>query len=247
MGLVSFPKNFVIISKPRKEVHRIEKKHFGLDVLMNFPGAWRALNRKWVENPDLLKAGEIKLLSEIDEFRHFLVKIKYLRKGIASKHFFEDDAEFELWQHINGFSLAVNATEDLAEIAAVMLSVGIYRDPFALRIRRISKEDFLALVRYVKSLGGVVNILHLRWVRTEKGILSTFKISGKTLNGFDIEKLIEASKRVTRIGFHIPNLGGTEFNFWVAHWGGGTIYIPQMPERHNIWSLILFFERALGN
>ncbi len=241
------PKNFVIISKPRREIYKVERNHFSLNDLMNFPGAWKALNQKWIENPDLLKAGEIRLLSEIDEFRHFLVRITYLRKGIASKDFFTDNAEFELWQHIDGFSLAVNATEDLAEIAAVMLSVGIYKDPFALRIRRMSKKDFLALVRYVKSVGGDVNILHLRWVRTEKGILSTFKISGRTLEEFDIEKLIEASKKVTRIGFYIPNLGGTEFKFWIAHWGGGTIYTPQILERHNIWSLILFFEKVLEN
>jgi len=241
------PKNFAILTKPRIEVDKIERKDYELGLLMNFPGAWKAINNKWLEDPDRLQDGGICFLSDQGEFRHFKVWFKYRRRGIAARNYVTEDAEFELWQHKNGFSLAVNAPKALAELAANLLSVAIYKDPFAVRIRKIRKEDFLALVQYTRSIGGKVVVLHLRHIRTEDmGILSVLKISGMDMKRANVDKLLNAAKRVTRIGFYIPNLGGTEFKFWIGHWGGGTIYLPPILEPHHVWTLIRFFEGVLG-
>jgi len=62
-------------------------------------------------------------------------------------------AEFEIWQHKKGLSLVVNAPRELAELASTFLSVAKYNDPFAVKLRKLGKEDFLALIRYVRSLG----------------------------------------------------------------------------------------------
>lgn len=240
------PTNFTILTRPREEIVKVEKTTFGLEVLMDFPSAWRALGSKWMDSPERLKEGELQLLSEEGEFRHFKVWIKYEKKGIAAKEYSLEKAEFQVWQHKNGFSLIINAPRILAELSACLLSVAIYKDPFAIRVHKIRKEDFLTLISYVKSLGGKVVVLHLRGINTEDmGNLSVFKVSGKDLEkSQDIDRFLEVAKKVTRIGFQIPNLGGTEFRFWLGHWGGGTIYLPSMTEPHHVWNLIRFFEKA---
>jgi hypothetical protein len=98
----------------------------------------------------------------------------------------------------------------------------------------------------VKSLGGKVTLLRLRYVKTEDmGELSVLKISGRSMEEQNINRLLNATKKITCIGFHIPNLGGEEFKFWAGHWGGGTIYAPSVLKPHHIWCLIKFFENSL--
>jgi len=240
------PKNFAILTKPRIEVDRVDEEKYNLDLLMNFPGAWKALNEKWLETPKRLIDGEIQLLSDFTDYRHFAISINYTKKGIAAKEYREEKAEFEVWQHKNGFSLVVNAPRELAELTATFLSVAVYKDPFAVRIRKLSQEDFFTLLRYVRGIGGRVIVLQLRHVKTvDMGELSVLKISGETIEGESIEKLLNAARKITRIGFQIPNLNGEQFKFWVGHWGGGTIYSPTMSKPHHAWSLIKFFEGAL--
>lgn len=240
------PKNFAIITRPRIEVEKVEKKKCEIDVLLNFPGAWKAINEKWLESPQRLKYGQIEFVSEIEDYRHFKAYITYARKGIAAKEYTEEEAEFDIWQHKNGFSLVVNAPKELAELAATFLSVYVYKDPFALRIRRMNMEDFLALIRYTHSIGGKVITIHLRYVKTEDmGEISVLKISGKDIEKANVNRLLSAAKKVTRIGFQIPFLGGEEYKFWIGHWGGGTIYTPPLSEVHHIWNLVNFFENAI--
>jgi len=240
------PKNFAILTRPRMEVNKVEKKRYKIDILMNFPGAWKAIGEKWLETPKRLKDGELELLSDSMDYRHFMVRINYRRRGIAAKEYSEEKAEFEVWQHKNGFSLVVNAPKDLAELTAAFLSVAIYKDPFAMKIRKLRREDFMTLIQHARSLGGRVIVLQLRYVKTEEmGELSVLKISGKSIEGKSIDKLMNAARKVTRIGFHIPNLGKEQFKFWVGHWGGGTIYTPSMSKPHHIWSLVKFFEDSL--
>jgi len=240
------PKNFAILTKPRIEVNKVEKKRYGIDILMNFPGAWKAIDEKWLETPKRLRDGELELLSDLGDYRHFKVRIDYSRKGIAAKEYSEEKAEFEVWQHKNGFSLVVNAPKDLAELTATFLSVAIYKDPFAVRMRKLNREDFMALVQHARSRGGRVIVLQLRYVKTEEmGELSVLKISGKSIEGQNVDRLLNAARKVTRIGFQIPNLSKEQFKFWVGHWGGGTIYTPSMSDPHHIWSLVKFFEDAL--
>jgi len=241
---MTLPKNFAILTRPRVEIKDISMDNkFKISVLMSFPGAWKAIDAKWLESPERLKDGELTLVSEIGEYIHHRIWFDYYKKGIAAKDYHLERAEFEIWQHKNGFSLVVNAPRELAELSAAFLSVARYRDPFAVRIRKLNKEDFLTLIRHVKSLGGEITVLQLRYVKTEDmGELSVLKISGKSIGEQNIDKLLNAARKVTRIGFHIPNLGGEEFKFWIGHWGGGTIYTPSMSEPHHIWNLIKFFE-----
>jgi len=240
------PKNFAILTRPRREVNSVKVRSYSLDSLLNFPGAWKAISSRWLEDPNRLQDGGIRLLSDEGEYRHYKVWFRYLRRGIASRRYMPDEAEFELWQHKGGFSLVVNAPKALAELTATLLSTAIYKDPFAVRVRRLEKDDFLTLVRYVRSIGGKVVVLHLRYIRTEDmGDLSVLKMSGPNMKRENIDRLLGVARRVTRVGFHIPNMGGTEFKFWVGHWGGGTIYLPPTLEPHHVWSLIRFFENAL--
>jgi hypothetical protein len=238
------PKNFAVLTRPRVDIKDLSNK-YGIDTLMNFPGAWKAISERWLES-GRLKDGELRLLSEIEEYMHYRVWFDYSRRGIAEKEYHMERAEFEIWQHKNGFSLVVNAPRELAELSATFLSVAKYGDPFAIRVRRMGREDFLALIQHANSLGGKVTVLQLRDIRTEDmGELSSLKISGKSMEDQNVSKLLNAAKRITRIGFQIPNLGGEEFRFWVGHWGGGTIYTPSMSEPHHAWSLIKFFEDSL--
>ena len=236
------PKNFAILTKPRVDVSKIQQKKYGIEVLLNFPGAWKAIDEKWLEAPNRLKGGGLDLLSDLGEFRHFKVYFNYFRKGIAAKEYTEERAEFEVWQHKNGFSLVVNAPRDLAKLAATFISTAIYKDPFSIRIRSLDRDDFIALVRYVRTRGGKVTVLQLRRVETsDMGVLSVLKISsGQGIKDQDVDRFLNAAKKVTRIGFQIPNLNNEQFKFWVGHWGGGTIYTPSLTEPHHAWSLVKF-------
>lgn len=240
------PKNFAILTKPRVEVESVKEKVYKIDKLMNFPGAWKAVSNKWLETPERLKDGELSLLSEGEEYRHFKVWFDYYRKGIAAKEYTLERAEFEIWQHKGGFSLVVNAPRELAELSATFLSTAIYNDPFAIRVRRLNRDDFITLIRYIRSLGGKVTIIHLRYVKTEDmGELSVLKISGKKMDERNIDRLLDVAKKITRVGFQVSNLSQEEYRFWVGHWGGGTIYTPSMSEPHHSWILIKLFENSL--
>ncbi|MEO0252421.1 MAG: hypothetical protein ABIM44_09345 [candidate division WOR-3 bacterium] len=242
------PKNFAILTKPRVEVKDVKERVHKLDKLMNFPGAWKALSEKWLNTPSRLKDGELSLLSEDEEYRHFRVWFDYYRKGIAAKEYTLERAEFEIWQHRGGISLVVNAPRELAELSATFLSAAIYNDPFTLRARKLSRDDFMALIRHVKSLGGKVTVIQLRYVKTEDmGELSVLKLSGKNMDERNIDRLLSAARKITRVGFQISNLGREEYRFWAGHWGGGTIYTPSMSEPHHSWLLIKFFESALSD
>jgi len=246
---MTLPKNFAVLTRPRIEPKDMDLgKEFKLDILMKFPGAWKAIDAKWLETPGRLKDGGLTLVSEDEDYAHYRVWFDYFRKGIAAKEYRLEKAEFEIWQHKNGLSLVVNAPRELAELSATFLSVVRCRDPFAIRLHKLNKEDFITLIQYVRSLGGKVTVLQLRYVRTEDmGELSSLKVSGKDMEEQNIEKLLSAARKVTRIGFYIPNLGGEVFKFWVGHWGGGTIYMPLTLEPHHIWRLIDFFENSFCN
>jgi hypothetical protein len=240
------PKNFAILTRPRIETKSEgANKEFRLDELMKFPGAWKAIDPKWLEIPERLKDGGLMLVSEDENYARYKVWFDYLRKGIAAKEYRLERAEFEIWEHKNGLSLVVNAPRELAELSATFLAVIKCKDPFAIRLYKLNKENFIALIQHVRSLGGKVTVLQLRFVRTEDmGELSSLKISGKDLEEQNIDKLLSAAKKITRVGFYIPYLGEV-FKFWVGHWGGGTIYMPIIIEPHHVWKLIEFFEKSI--
>jgi hypothetical protein len=244
---MTLPKNFAILTRPRIEPKSLDvNKEFKLDIMMEFPGAWKAINAKWLEAPERLKDGGLILVSEDENYAHYKVWFEYLRKGIAAKEYRAERAEFEIWQHKDGLSVVVNAPRELAELSATLLSIVKCNDPFAIRLYKLNKENFVTLIQYVRSLGGKVTVLQLRYVKTEDmGELSSLKISGKTMEGQNVDKLLSAARKVTRVGFYLPNLGGEGFKFWIGHWGGGTIYTPVILEPRHIWCLIRFFENSL--
>ncbi len=75
--------------------------------------------------------------------------------------------------------------------------------------------------------------------------MSVYNLSGKNI-GNPLES-IEAAKKVKRMGFRFPRLADAPFHFWVADWGGGTIYQPLDVRPHHVIALTNFFEKALGD
>jgi hypothetical protein len=107
----------------------------------------------------------------------------------------------------------------------------------------LRKEDFIAIQKHALSLGGVLSALHLRNVKVGNTERSVYNTTGKNIGNHD--DLIVAAKKVKRMGFRFPRLGNSEFHFWVADWGGGTLYQPLQFLPHHVITLAKFFEEAL--
>lgn len=140
--------------------------------------------------------------------------------------------------------MAINCPKVLVDAVASLLSLCIYGDLGGFSDKNLNKGDFLLVQKYALSLGGIMVVLHLRDIKVAEREMSVYNMTGRNIG--NPEKLIRAAKKVKRMGFRFPRLGDSEFHFWVADWGGGTLYQPSEFLPHHIMTLTKFFERALG-
>lgn len=232
------PKGFAIIVPNRKDIS-LKKKSIMLAELKEFPGSWKV---KWL---DKITRGALRLSSEVDDIRHFNVEMEYMQWRVLAKSAEKVPGNFDVWQHKNGYAVAVNCPKNLVDATAALLSLSVYGDLAGFSSKNLHKADFIAIQKYAFGLGGVMAALHLRNIKVGDSEMSVYNITGKNIG--NPEKLIKAAKKVKRMGFRFPRLGDSEFHFWVADWGGGTLYQPSEFLPHQVIALAKFFEEALKN
>jgi hypothetical protein len=221
----------------------LKKGKYPLKKLMDFPGSsclWKS------GEEDIVKEGELELVSEIQEFREFDITFKYRRrKTQISDESLIETGKFKLWQHKRGLAVAIDSPRLLSNVAASFLSVVQYNELKAIKPLEMNTKEFLALRKHAIELDGKVTMLHLKNVESNNIKLSVFQVHGNDLEKMDVEKMLIGAKKIKRVGFSIPNLMGESYSFWVADWGGGAIYKPTELLPHQIAGILEFFEDSL--
>jgi hypothetical protein len=230
------PRGFAILVPSRRDVP-LKKKNVTLAELRSFPGSWK------VRGLDRITDGTLNLISENEDLRHFSVEMKYLQRSVIAPRAVEVSGNFDVWQHRGGFAVAVNCPTFLVDAVASLISLSIYEDLGGITGKTLKKEDFIAIQAHAFSLGGIMTALHLRGISVDGYYRSVYNTTGKNI-GKEEEK-IKSAKKVKRIGFRFPRLGDSQFYFWVADWGGGTLYQPSQLLPHQVITLAKFFEEAL--
>jgi len=230
------PRGFAILVPSRGDI-QLKKKSVTLAELKSFPGSWK------VKGLDRIISGVLRLYSETEDLRHFSVEMEYMQWRVIAKSAEKVSGKFDIWQRRGGYAVAVDCHRFLVDAAATLLSLSIYGELGGFSGRNLKKEDFISIQKHAFSLGGKMAALHLRNIRVEDSEMSVYNITGKNIG--NPQKLIRAAKKVKRMGFRFPRLGDSEFHFWVADWGGGTLYQPSQFLPHQVMTLAKFFEESL--
>jgi len=233
---MSRPRGFAILVPNRMDMTP-KKKRVTLAELKEFPGSWK------VKGLDRITSGVLSLSSETEDFRHFSVEMEYKQWSVIAKSAGKVSGSFDIWQRRGGYAVAVDCPRVLLDAAASLLSLSIYGDLGGFCTKNLKKEDFIAIQKHAFSLGAVMAALHLRNVKVGDSEMSVYNMTGKNIG--NPQMLIRAAKKVKRIGFRFPRLGDSEFHFWVADWGGGTLYQPSQLLPHQVMTLAKFFEESL--
>lgn len=252
-------REFAILIQPRKDVP-FQNKKYSYDIFKNFPGS----SRLWKsEEEDVVTDGEFDVVMENKEFRELDVTLRYKRRQTGiSRDRPEVTGKFKLWQHKGGLAVAIDSDREISEVTAAFVSVAQHNELRAIRLRRMEKRHFTALISHAFELGGEVNLQHLKDGEDYYGKFRTLDRHGNFYAEkkikmkcpkcdyewdlkIDGKKPFKSAKRVKRVGFSIPNLMGESYNFWIADWGIGAVYKPTSLLPHQIAGLLEFFEGAL--
>jgi len=233
---MSQPTGFAILVPNRRDMP-LKKKSVNLAELKEFPGSWK------IKGMDRITDAMLRVISESEELRHFKANVEYKQWSVIARSATMMRGEFDIWQRRSGYAVAVNCPTVLVDAAASLLSLSIYDDLGGFSGKSLKKDDFIAIQKHAFSLGGVMAVLHLRNVKIGGIERSVYNTTGKNIG--NEEELIRAAKKVKRMGFRFPRLGDSYFHFWVADWGGGTLYQPSQFLPHHVVTLAKFFEEAL--
>lgn len=226
-----------VLLVPSKEDAPLKKKRVDLSKLKDFPGSWK------VKGLDRIIDGALSFSSESGDYRHFRVHMKYERGSVITQKPTIVEGDFDIWQHKNGYAIAVKCPNALVDTVASLLSLSIHGELGWFHSKNLEREDFMAIQKHAFSLGGVMAVLHLRDVKVGDSQMSVYSVSGKNIG--NPEKLINAAKKIKRMGFRFPRLGSSQYHFWVANQGNGTLYQPSEFLPHQVITLAKFFEEAL--
>lgn len=230
------PRSFALLV-PISEDASIKKKQVSVEDLKSAPASWK------ISGLERTVEGTLRLVSESEEMRHFEVSMKYKQRSVIAEKASVISGTYEVWQHRNGYAIALDSPSTLVSPTAALLSLSVYGEIGRFHGRTLGKDDFKLIEEHAARLGGVMAALHLRNVKVGPNEMSVYNVTGKNIG--DLDKMIKAAKKIKRMGFRIPRLGDTPYYFWVADWGGGTIYQPLDMMPHQVVSLIKFFEDAL--
>lgn len=116
----------------------------------------------------------------------------------------------------------------------------------AVRLLEMDLNRYMALKQHAIELGGNVNMLHLKKVKSENLNLNVFTVHGSDVAKMNVDQMLKSAKIIKRVGFFVPNLVGEYYySFWIADWGGGAIYRPTDFLPHQVSGFLDFFEEAL--
>jgi hypothetical protein len=236
------PIGFIILAQKRNEESSMKVKEVTINELKNIPGSWK------ITNLDRIIDGKLRLISETETHRHFVMSLKYKQWVVIAQSTVKTGGKFDIWQHKNGYVLALMCPSPFRKVIAGMLSLSIFGKLGGFGERRLEKEDFIAMQKYAIEKGGTVNLIHLRNVIIGNNIWRVYHVSGEGIERDpDEQKKILMAKKIKYMSFRFPRLGGSKFYFRVTDWGGGAIYYPQPFLTHHAVTLIDFFEKALRN
>jgi len=230
------PMGFAILVPNRKDAP-LKKKNVNLTELKEFPGSWK------IKGLGRIIDATLQMTSETEEMRHFEAIVEYKQWSAIARSATTISGEFDIWQRRSGYAVAINCATVLVDMAASLLSLSIYEDLGGFSGKSLKKDDFITIQKHAFSLGAVMAVLHLRNVKIGGIERSVYNTTGKNIG--NEEDLIRAAKKVKRMGFRFPRLGDSYFHFWVADWGGGTLYQPSPFLPHHAVTLAKFFEEAL--
>lgn len=230
------PKAFAILI-PEAADTSTKNNRLTLNNLKSVPGSWK------IKGLERLINCEFRIVSEDDEVRHFNMAVTYKQRSVIAQEISEVKGSFDVWHHRGGFAIALDCSRFMVDSIAAFLSLSIYGEIGIFRGQTLRKEGFLKIQQHAFNLGGVLSVLHLRTLKVQDSEMSVYNLSGKNIG--NPSEQISAAKKIKRMGFRFPRLGDSPFHFWVADWGGGTIYQPLVILPHHALALAKFFEDAL--
>jgi len=240
---VTPPKGFAIFFPAQEDGTSARKKEVTVPELKNFPSSWK------VKNLDKVTGGKLRLLREDGEVREFEVVIDYGRRVGSTR--VKASSKFKVFQRRGGYAIAIDCPSRFIDTAAALLSLSVHGDLGGFGVRGIKRDDFLKLWEYARTRRGEPRDVHFRMIKGDS--VSVYRVSGRAiLHVKEIGEpvaLMKLAKRIKRLGFGFPpnSLSDSEFHFWIADWGGGTIYEPLQVLPHHAIALAKFFEEALSS
>lgn len=229
---------FALIRLPLGNLGRVKKKLM-LENLRNLRGSG-----KFSEILKKIVGGELSFARETKNFRQYKLRCEfYGRKVSIAKEVPTYSGEFDIWQHKGGLAMTVGPSMILSRIAAAFLSASLYEEVDLAELFEFRSEDFSLLKEHIAKLGGEVTLLHI--VGIKGTTYRTLTVTGKNLEESEMWGFVDKASEIRRIGFRVSDLGGEPFSFWVASWGGGSIYQPFELLPHHISGFLDLLEKAL--
>lgn len=218
------------------------EKEYSVDELKNFPGTSQ------FEELELVRNGRLKIIKEIEPHRIFQFSCEFLIKLVAATKPVSAQLSFELWQRKHGPIVATfEGRRKASKVAVALLSLLLYADPFAINPIKLAVSDFRNLkTNILLKHSGTLSQIFLRNVRSQKGKINRFLMTGSGLEQFlNVDELLDSASSVSGMGFAIPSFRGERrFSFRIKDWGGGQIYSPANPLVHEVSSLLELLEEV---
>jgi len=184
---------------------------------------------------------------EDNQIREYQATAKYTQRVGTSR--VRTETSFKIVQRKGGCGIAFGCPSFLGKLTAALYSQAVFDEAGGFMVKNFEKRDFQKFWDYALKIGGTLRDVHLRDI--EGGKISVYRVSGKDiLRAKGIGNLVELLKhanRIKRLGFGFPPncLSDSAFHFWIANWGGGTLYEPPEPSSYHLFALADFFEQAL--
>jgi len=226
---------------PAQEDIKSKRKEITLKDLVFYPVSWK------IKNLDKVTGGKLNLIYENDSLREFRIILDYNKR--VGNRIVNTSIKIDAFQSRKGYIVAIDCPSFLIYTVASLISLCIYGNINGFYARKFEKEDFLKIWDYAIKLGGIPREIHLRRIKGNK--VSIYHVTGQDILGVEEignpVKLMRMARKIKRLGFSFPPgcLDESPFHFWVADWGGGTIYEPLQLLPHHALILAEFFKRAL--
>jgi hypothetical protein len=235
------PKEFVVILPVRAD-KPAARKEIRMKELDELPGL------SHIEELDRILGGTLRIEKEEEDIRECRMVVDFEQRVFGSSYQIKDKP-IKIVQRRGGCAVAFDCPTFLSRPLAVAFSVCVFGDPNGFEVRSFGRDEMTRIWEHALSIGGKPRLIHLRKIRGES--VSIYHVSGRDICGVeeigDPVKLMQRAKKIKRLGFSFPpnTLGDSSFYFWVADWGGGTLYDPLDPLPHQLLILAEFFDRAL--
>lgn len=153
--------------------------------------------------------------------------------------------KYPIWvRKDNPYVITFDAGRKLSNIGIALVSYATTRNPSYIQNLKIDKDTFLKLKDYVLEDDGEISRITLKNVNYNNDRFKQIILSGSQLENSNLfNKLSSSAENIDNISFLTPILKGSgrPLRCKINHWGGLTIYTPDLLEAE-LSALINMFE-----